>query len=53
MENRDSISLKGDKALWFKFIAKVKTRKQRVWDVLKPFIKDYIKSKNGRNKTNK
>ena len=40
---KDVISLKGDRTLWIDFVAKVKKERKKVWEVLKIFIKDYLK----------
>jgi len=40
----DSITLKGERNVWIDFTSKVKKNKKQVWDVLKPFIKEYIKN---------
>ena len=39
----DPLSLKGDRDTWLDFTHKVKKNKDKVWDVLEPFLKEYIK----------
>lgn len=38
---KECIALKGDKDTWLDFAIKVKKNKQKIWDVLEPFIKEY------------
>jgi hypothetical protein len=33
-----------DRELWFDFVAKVKKQKKRVWEIIKPHIKKYLKN---------
>ena len=40
---KDVITLKGDREIWIDFVAKVKKERKKVWEVLKEFIKDYLK----------
>lgn len=42
---KDSISFKGERDLWIDFIAKIKKERKEVWQVLEPFIKNYLKKK--------
>ena len=42
---KDTITLKGNRNLWIDFIAKIKKERKEVWEVLEPFIKDYLKKK--------
>ena len=39
---KEVISLKGDKDLWRKFTIKAKIRREKIWDILKLFIIEYI-----------
>lgn len=42
---KDTITIKGDRNLWFDFVAKLKKERKEVWQTLEPFIKDYLKKK--------
>ncbi len=42
---KDTISFKGERNLWIDFVSKIKKQRKEVWQVLKPFIEDYIKKK--------
>jgi len=42
---KDVITFKGNRELWIDFVAKVKKQRKKVWDVLKEFIKEYLKNK--------
>lgn len=50
---KEVISLKGDRILWMSFINKLRFRnskskkKDSVWDILEPVIKDYTKPRDG------
>ncbi len=39
----DTITLKGDRELWIRFVARVKQRRKKVWQILEPFLKSYIR----------
>ena len=39
----EPLSLKGNRDKLLDFTHKVKKNKEKVWDVLEPFLKDYIK----------
>ena len=42
---RDTITIKGERNLWIDFVSKIKKERKEVWQVLEPFIKDYLKKK--------
>ena len=42
---KDNISFKGERNLWIDFVAKLKKERKEVWQILEPFIKEYIKKK--------
>jgi hypothetical protein len=39
------LSLRGDRDLWLDFTHKVRKKKGKVWDIIEPMIKDYMKKK--------
>ena len=39
------VTLRGDRELWLKFSIKLKKQRKEVWEVLEPFIKNYLKRK--------
>ena len=39
----DIIGLRMDRALWIKFMAKVKQQRKKAADVIEPFLRQYIK----------
>ena len=39
---KDTISIIGNRETWLEFTIKLKREKKKVWDVLKPFIENYI-----------
>ena len=47
---KEIITIKGHRNTWYQFIAKVKTNRKQVWEVLEPFLKDYTKGKVEYNK---
>jgi len=42
---KEIICFRGEKNVWLEFIIKLKREKKEVWNVLEPFIKDYLKKK--------
>ena len=42
---KDIICFRGERNEWIDFIAKLKKEKKEVWEILQPFIKDYLKKK--------
>ncbi len=42
---KEPITIKGERDLWIDFVAKIKKQKKEVWEVLEPFIKQYLKNK--------
>ena len=46
----NGIVLFGERELWFDFVAQVKKDKKKVWDILEPMIKEYIR-KGAKNET--
>ena len=39
-----TISLRGERELWLEFVHKAKKEKKKVWEVLGPFLKKYVKA---------
>lgn len=42
-ENSELISMRGNRDLWLDFTHKIRKKKLKVWDVLQPMIKEYLK----------
>ena len=42
-DDSELISLRGDRDLWLDFTHKIRKKKLKIWDVLQPMIKDYMK----------
>lgn len=43
MKEKEVLTFRGERDLWIDFVAKVKKERKGVWEVLKKFIKDYLK----------
>jgi hypothetical protein len=41
----DILTLKGERAIWIRFVARVKERRKTVWQALEPFLKQYLKER--------
>lgn len=44
-ELMEILTFRGNRDLWITFCAEARRRRERRWDALKPYIKDYIKGK--------
>ena len=42
---KDIITFRGDRELWIDFVAELKKRRKKVWQVLEEFIRSYLKNK--------
>jgi hypothetical protein len=40
---KETITLKGNKELWTKFVNKLRLERKQVWDELEKFIRGYLK----------
>ncbi len=42
-KEKSVITFKGDRDTWIDFVSKIKKQRKKVWEVLEPLIKEYIK----------